>query len=525
MNNLNHYHFRLLLGSILLVFGLMPRHAVAQDVEPILRTQWGQGAPYNMYCPEDGYAHALAGCGPVAMAQVICAMQYPSKSPRDNMFYNWQRMPERLTAVSALVEQNDVARLIADCGVTAFTNYGVQASSTSVYHIVNAMKKLFGYSRYMMVVDRSIFPGIEGARLWRDMMFGELRAGRCVIVRGKKSVQNDNGHIFVVDGLRDTMVHVNFGWAGKCDGWYPVDHLWEYTEGVKMVVNMGDSTYVPPRVSVRVDRPGSLRGCLSDMEWSFLQCLRVEGPINADDIAWLRHLAGKRLAAGQGGHLALLDLSGAKMDSLPDGAFKRAGSLVKVSLPEGLQVIGIDAFRECFNLNDVDIPSSVWKIRMGAFSQCRNLIDIYIPEGVRNLLSFTFSDCSNLTSVRLPESIDTLGYRVFERCARLEYLRIPARTNCIGIQLTDRCPNVRVEVDSCNTMFSSVDGRLEGITKEARRMLDSHSVPRTEPGGKTLLPVSPDGKVVSRYKMVNGKRVFVGFVNSKGQLMSRSKRK
>ena len=37
----------------------------------MLKTQWNQGAPYNCKCPSDGTKTVVAGCVPVALAQVL----------------------------------------------------------------------------------------------------------------------------------------------------------------------------------------------------------------------------------------------------------------------------------------------------------------------------------------------------------------------------------------------------------------------------------------------------------------------
>lgn len=497
--------------------GMAP--ALAQDVAPLLRTQWGQGAPFNALCPMDSGVRALAGCGPVAMAQVIRAMRYPSRSPIDSTVYDWISMVNLVTVSSDMRQQHAVASLLRDCGTTAFTNYGAENSSSRLSNIVNAMKKLFGYSPYMMILNRNDYVGTEGERLWRKLVFGELRAGRPVIARGVKAVKGDGGHIFVIDGLRDTLVHVNFGWNGKDDGWYPLDRLGEYTRDVMLLVHIADSTYRPAMHEVTVPSPGSLRSSMPDRAWATVQALRVAGRLNASDMAWLRRISGPRAWGRQNGRLAVLDMADVDMEYLPDTAFLRSGALVRVVLPRRLRVIGRGAFADCVNLNSVDIPPTVWKIRGGAFVRCANLLDIHIPEGVRNILSRTFAGCVNLTEVRLPESIDTLGYRVFERCQRLERLYIPARTSHIGPSLVSDCPHAKVFVDERNTSFRSVDGRLEGITKQARSMLNNPSAKDASPQRGVPVPSVPDGTVVSRYKMVNGKRVFMGFVGKDGKLI------
>lgn len=494
--------------------------ALAQDVPPLLRTQWGQGAPYNALCPMDSGMRALAGCGPVAMAQVMCALRYPATSPVDGTPYDWAVMVGRVAPTDDAVQRHAVAALLRDCGTTAFTSYGAENSSSRLPNIANAMKKLFGYSPYMMIVKRNDYAGAEGERQWRALVLGELRAGRPVLARGAKAVRGDGGHIFVIDGVRDTLVHVNFGWQGKDDGWYPLDRLGPYTRDVMALLHIADSTYRPEMREVVVARPGGLRASLPDAVWPTVQALRVSGRMDGADMAWLRRISGPRAWGQANGRLAVLDMADVDMEYLPDTAFLRSGALVSVVLPRGLRVIGLRAFAGCVGLNSVDIPPTVWKIRGGAFVSCTNLLDIRIPEGVRNVLSHTFAGCANLTEVRLPESIDTLGYRVFERCQRLERLYIPARTSHIGTSLVDGCPHVKVTVDARNASFRAVDGRLEGITDRARAMLGTASAKHGAPHGKVPLPVGPDSTVVSRYKMVNGKRVFVGFVDEDGKLMT-----
>ena len=68
----------------------------AQELKPMIQTQWGQDAPYNMFCPKESLAgpNSLAGCGAIAMAQVMRYLQEPSVSPKGEK-YQWDLMPQR----------------------------------------------------------------------------------------------------------------------------------------------------------------------------------------------------------------------------------------------------------------------------------------------------------------------------------------------------------------------------------------------------------------------------------------------
>ena len=46
--------------------------------QPLLKSEWEQGYPYNMLCPRDplnNYAYCAAGCPAVAMGQIINYLQ------------------------------------------------------------------------------------------------------------------------------------------------------------------------------------------------------------------------------------------------------------------------------------------------------------------------------------------------------------------------------------------------------------------------------------------------------------------
>ncbi len=502
---------------LMMICCVTPSSALAQDVAPLLRTHWGQGAPYNALCPVVDGRQSLAGCGPVAMAQVMCGTAHGATSTHDGVAYEWSLMPDRLTPTTPADRRQAVAALLRDCGETAFTCYGADRSSTGLTQMLNAMKKLFGYSPYMLIVKRVDYPGVEGARRWREMLYGELRAGRPVIMRGDKST-DVGGHIFVADGLRDTLVHANMGWNGRGDGWFPADSIGGYTDNVWMMVHVADTAVMPAMTRVSVAAPGTLRACMADSLWREVMRLRVEGVLNAADIAWLRQLCTPKAAGGADGRLAVVDLHDARMEYLPDSAFFGASRLVDMRLPEGLKVIGLRAFKNCMQLNRVDIPSSVWKIRWEAFRRCRNLLDIHFPEGVRNVLSSTFAECENLTGVRLPESVDTLGESVFRNCARLEKLYIPARTTHIGPFLTRGCPNVEVQLSAQNDHYRMADGRMEHRDAKGKWVPVDTPMPTPKGPRRDVVMPGPGSKVVKRYKMVNGKKVFLGVVGNDGRL-------
>ena len=86
------------------------------------------------------------------------------------------------------------------------------------------------------------------------------------------------------------------------------------------------------------------------------------------------------------------------------GAFSGNRHLRSVKMPEGLKLIGTNAFESCTNLTSVEIPYGVEKIDTGAFDSCTNLTYLEIPDSVVRIES-AFSFCENLEQVVLPQNV------------------------------------------------------------------------------------------------------------------------
>lgn len=443
----------------------------AQTLPPMLQTKWGQGEPYNALCPKDSTGTPmLAGCGPIAMAQVL---NYLGK------------------------RTGSVERLIRDCGISAFTRYGRDASATRTKLLLNAMKFNYGCSPYMNQLYELDYLGEEGKNEWKRIIMNELIHGRPVIMSASKQDGTD-GHLFVVDGIADTLVHVNFGWYGKKNGYYSLERLGDYVKHKIAIVDIGDSSYIPHVDTIKITKAGTLKTMRTSEQWNSLRHLKIVGPVNLEDMKWLRELTSYNRQESRLEHLKTLDLQETDLQYLPDSIFMERHGLSYVKLPLGLKVIGRDAFKGCRDLNYVEIPSSVDRIRMDAFADCRQLIDFHFPKGIRKVLSNSFRNDEYLTRICLPETIDTIGAYVFEGCERLEYLYIPSSVISIGPRIVKGCPFVKIEIDANNPKYEVKDGVI--CYKETKRPIDE--LIHWERGKSTV-----GNRNVTRTKMVNGKRV------------------
>ncbi len=201
-----------------------------QMVLPLTSAQWGQGIPWNRYCPADSVGkRALVGCVAVAMSQIMEKWQWPPKGigeviytplqhadygeikvNLDTTLYRWELTHDILPTDAA-------ALILFQAGAAAYMNYDPSLSSTSVdQYAVPALIGNFSYNPGM--IFRSMTGNSESE--WIRMLHQELDNSRPVLYAGT-SPDGKSSHAFNIDGYRSgTWFHFNWGWNGAGDGWY-----------------------------------------------------------------------------------------------------------------------------------------------------------------------------------------------------------------------------------------------------------------------------------------------------------------
>ena len=403
------------------------RYVFPTEVQPLLHTEWGQGAPYNKLCPlEQGGSdrkNAYAGCGPLVMSQVMKAFSYPPSSPQLGSVYAWDKMYDTVPDTANTEGDDAIARLIVDCGSAAGTVYGASASATKLNEVVTGLKKYFGYNRYMAILDRAHYKGEAGSRVWKTLIYDELRNGRPVIMRGERGPVA--AHVFIIDGCRDSTVHVNWGWGGRRNGYYDPDSLDGYRFNQRMVADIAPQGYVPQVKSVSTGPAGHLSRSLSQTDREMVRHIKVSGTLNRADIAVLRQMA-------TAGNLCTIDLSESVILTLPDSAFYGCTNLTYISLPLTLPEISAYAFASCTRLNRVDIHSMVSEIKQHAFYGCFCLTDVRLPFALKAVGANAFNSCNSLTDVKLPPMLASLGTGAFANAKSLRSLTVPRSTAKLG---------------------------------------------------------------------------------------------
>ena len=205
-----------------------------QSVTPLLTTTWGQGAPYNHYCPTLNGRKLITGCVTTAVAQIMRYHQWPVQGVGecraevhnlDTTYteialgeeYRWHRMKAHYGR-GAKMKANDVARLMRDVGHAVGVRYTPVLTSAHMASVPRALAEHFQYAPAMRQVHRSHYTDED----WDGLLVAELMARRPVYY-STRSTRFD-GHAFVVCGMDERgRYYVNWGWDGHCDGYFDFD--------------------------------------------------------------------------------------------------------------------------------------------------------------------------------------------------------------------------------------------------------------------------------------------------------------
>ena len=97
----------------------------------------------------------------------------------------------------------------------------------------------------------------------------------------------------------------------------------------------------------------------------------------------------------------------------------------KVILPEQLEIIGANSFKNNFFIESAECPVTLKNIGISAFAGDINLKTINLNEGLEEIGLSAFRDCERLSEIELPSSLKILGARAFENCVSLTRIKIP----------------------------------------------------------------------------------------------------
>lgn len=216
---------------------------ITLSVDPLLKTNWGQGHPYN----SEIHRNPAVGCTATSAAQIMAYYKFPANSPLDGQPYNWTSLPKSAQFYWNNIATNSVGRLFWDlCSdrclnmIHLFDHWFNTGSFPGSLNCTNTSRtfEIFGYY------------GGSHRSYNTSAIATELSKNRPVHICGKAH-QLSGWHTWVLDGwleyrqmqeghidyyrynqkvytmqITPTILyeggrsHHNFGWDGSENGWF-----------------------------------------------------------------------------------------------------------------------------------------------------------------------------------------------------------------------------------------------------------------------------------------------------------------
>ena len=200
------------------------------DVQPMLKSKWGQDYPYSKQ------TQYVTGCVATAVAQVMYYHKWPAQGKGQESYkvtfdntvrsadftkshYDWDNMLPDYNRRNVTTKQEDaVALLMNDVGIATNMQYTDRVSGTQSYMAERALRNYFDYDAALVTRFD------EGEDNFIEIVKKELRNGFPLYISGDPS--SGGGHAWVCDGFdEEDKFHMNFGWNGQADGYYSLATL------------------------------------------------------------------------------------------------------------------------------------------------------------------------------------------------------------------------------------------------------------------------------------------------------------
>ena len=209
-------------------------------IAPMLDSFWGQGAPFNLQCPEIEGQPTVTGCVATALAQIMYYHKWPEgytteipaydytlsswnnetqswDNPNTEALpatqFDWDAMTNVYYGNASEASKDAVAKLMRYCGQAFWMKYGTSESGTNLGFYRN-LHSYFGYSDKVRLADFSYYSPTE----WDELIYNELKCNRPVLYSSSSFFGN---HAYVCDGYDGGgYYHMNLGYEGDYNGWY-----------------------------------------------------------------------------------------------------------------------------------------------------------------------------------------------------------------------------------------------------------------------------------------------------------------
>ena len=108
------------------------------------------------------------------------------------------------------------------------------------------------------------------------------------------------------------------------------------------------------------------------------------------------------------------EIDGIHVEVIKKAAFLDNQRLVQVNIPEGIRLIGAEAFKNCTSLSKVELPQGLKTINRSCFEGCVKLKDIKLPYSIKRICEGAFLGCELLDPVEIASHVEQIHEKAFD---------------------------------------------------------------------------------------------------------------
>lgn len=117
---------------------------------------------------------------------------------------------------------------------------------------------------------------------------------------------------------------------------------------------------------------------------------------------------------------------------IEEEAFSDCIMLQKINLPKNISYIGKSAFENCAKLMKVELPPNIDTIHKATFSRCQSLSDVICNHNIKKIDDLAFYKCKKLKNINMTYGMEYIGELAFYMCHSLYSVNIPQTIRFLG---------------------------------------------------------------------------------------------
>jgi hypothetical protein len=130
---------------------------------------------------------------------------------------------------------------------------------------------------------------------------------------------------------------------------------------------------------------------------------------------------------------------------IKEKAFEKCSNLKNVVIPNSEITIGAEAFKECYQLKSINLSKLTFLSNRAFYNSGLSSVELTI--GNKNIPRSCFYDNKALEQVAIPNVFDRIQTGAFQGCSTLKSIHIPSNVIFMGQDVFDGCFNLRITTD------------------------------------------------------------------------------